>query len=215
LEIYDRVGSSGELIELITDLREKVSQLAREVAEATLRDKLNRALESVATLAGKFISTLDVEWPDDRISLSINDLTIKIKGAERDDYLWEVGSGSNWLSYHVATSLALQLFFLQKVDESPVPGFIAYDQPSQVYFPKRLTDDETADMDLDPELHDTDVEALRKTFRAFSDAVTIGKGQLQIIVLDHAAENVWSSIDNIHKVEDWRQGRKLVPADWL
>jgi len=112
--------------------------------------------------------------------------------------------------------LALQLFFLQKVDESPVPGFLVYDQPSQVYFPKRLADDaEVLAEELDPPLLDTDVEALRKAFRSFSTAVHTSKGQIQVIVLDHAAENVWSGIEDIHLVEDWRQGRKLVPLEWL
>jgi hypothetical protein len=215
LEIYDRVSTSGQLRDRINELKERVATLTTEVAETALRDKLNRALESVATIAARFISTLDVERPDDRISLSIGSLTVKVKSDERDDYLWEIGSGSNWLAYHVATSLALQLFFLQKLDESPVPSFVVYDQPSQVYFPKRLADDQIADGALDPQLGDTDVQALRKTFAAFGNAVTSSEGQLQLIILDHAAENVWSGIDGIHEVEDWRQGRKLVPAEWL
>src|SRR5579859_4007963 len=215
LETYDRVSTSGELRDVIAELRDRIARLAQDVAEAALRDKLNRALESIATLAARFISTLDVERPDDRISLSITDLKVKIKGDERDDYLWEIGSGSNWLSYHVAISLALQMFFLEKLDESPVPSFIVYDQPSQVYFPKRLADAKIPDEEVDPKLRDADVEALRKAFRAFGNAVTSSKDQLQIIVLDHAAENVWSGIERIHEVEDWRQGRKLVPAEWL
>ena len=80
---------------------------------------------------------LDSERPNDPIELVINDLTIKVKGPSREDYLWEIGSGANWLSYHVAVSLALQQFFIES-SPSPVPGFIVYDQPSQVYFPQKL-----------------------------------------------------------------------------
>jgi hypothetical protein len=196
-------------------LRSRISQLIRDVSEAALKDKLNRALESVSKIAGRFISLLDVERPEDRIALSISDLSIKVKGEERDDFLWEIGSGSNWLGYHVAISIALQLFFIQSLDESPIPSFLVYDQPSQVYFPKRLVDSEPETGESDPKLRDADVEALKKAFRALADAVIESKGQLQVIVLDHAAENVWSGIPGIHEVEDWRQGRKLVPADWL
>jgi hypothetical protein len=215
LEIYDKVGATGELRDAITDLRSRISQLIRDVSEAALKDKLNRALESVSKIAGRFISLLDVERPEDRIALSISDLSIKVKGEERDDFLWEIGSGSNWLGYHVAISIALQLFFIQSLDESPIPSFLVYDQPSQVYFPKRLVDSEPETGESDPKLRDADVEALKKAFRALADAVIESKGQLQVIVLDHAAENVWSGIPGIHEVEDWRQGRKLVPADWL
>lgn len=57
--------------------------------------------------------------------------------SDREDFLWEMGSGSNWLAYDVAMSLALQQFFLS-LTNSPVPGLLIYDQPSQVYFPKTL-----------------------------------------------------------------------------
>ena len=49
---------------------------------------------------------------------------------------WEIGSGANWLAYHIAMTLALQKFFLGEPHHS-VPGLLVYDQPSQVYFPKR------------------------------------------------------------------------------
>lgn len=50
--------------------------------------------------------------------------------ATRDDYLWEIGSGANWLAYHIATTLALQRFFLDS-PHHPVPALLVYDQPSQ------------------------------------------------------------------------------------
>ena len=40
-------------------------------------------------------------------------------------------------------------------------------------------------------------------------------GALQVVVLDYAAANVWGDIQDVHAVEDWREGRKLVPEDWL
>ena len=39
---------------------------------------------------------------------------------------------------------------------------------------------------------------------------------LQVIVLEHADEEVWEGIENIHKVCEWRDGKqKLIPAEWL
>jgi hypothetical protein len=57
----------------------------------------------------------------------------------RSDFLWEIGSGANWLAYHVATTLALQKFFLTEPHHA-VPGLLIYDQPSQVYFPQRAVE---------------------------------------------------------------------------
>ena len=39
--------------------------------------------------------------------------------SERDDYLWKIGSGSNWLSYHLSIAGGLQKFLLQ-LPHSPV-----------------------------------------------------------------------------------------------
>ena len=97
---------------------------------------------------------------------------------------------------------------------SPVPSFVAYDQPSQVYFPKRLAVLEDED-DFDPKYRDEDIEGVKKVFTTFSLAVQASGGKLQIIVLDHAAGNVWGDIEHIHCVEEWRNGTKLVPAIWL
>jgi hypothetical protein len=42
------------------------------------------------------------------------------------------------------------------------------------------------------------------------------KGQLQIIVLDHAPPSVWGDLPNVVEVEEWRDGKtKLVPLQWL
>ena len=57
--------------------------------------------------------------------------------------------------------------------------------------------------------------ALQKAFHALSDSLTRAKRKLQIIVLDHAAETVWGKIAGVNPVEDWRNGKKLVPQDWF
>lgn len=77
------------------------------------------------------------------------------------DYLWEIGSGANWLAYHIVVTLALQRFFLE-CPHHPVPAFLIYDQPSQVYFPRTKQDEDDKD---DFQLKDKDVDAVRKVFR--------------------------------------------------
>ncbi|WP_324664243.1 DUF3732 domain-containing protein [Dehalococcoides mccartyi] len=213
LQTYSQVGTDGELEEEVHELSDRVSVLEKQISEAEIDAKTKRALNAVNFNAGKFLPGMDVERPNDPLSLSIDDLTIRIVGVDREDYLWEIGSGSNWLSYHIALTLGLQQYFLN-LSRSPVPSFVAYDQPSQVYFPKKLAmrEDEPT---IDPEWKDEDIDAVRKVFNVFSSAVQANKGNLQIIVLDHASENVWGGIDNVHCVEEWRNGIKLVPINWL
>ena len=145
------------------------------------------------------------------MALVVEELTVKVVHGLRDDYLWEIGSGANWLAYHVATTLALQRFFLA-LPHHPIPGFLVYDQPSQAYFPRR---DKGADDKGEPEWRDEDVVAVRKVFQAISDDVRQVEGRLQVIVLDHADEDVWGDIESIYLVENWREGRKLVPDNWF
>ena len=167
----------------------------------------------VSSNAEKLLPSLDVERPSDPITLLIDDITIKVGSVSREDYLWEIGSGSNWLSYHIAISLGLQQYFISQ-DHNPVPSFIVYDQPSQVYFPKRIANRET-EINLDPKLRDEDIVAVQKAFQVISLVVQASMGELQVIVLDHAPENVWGNIQGVHLVEEWREGKALISKDWL
>jgi hypothetical protein len=56
-------------------------------------------------------------------------------------------------------------------------------------------------------------EKLRTIFPYVLGAVT--PQILQIIVLDYAAESVWGKITGVHEVEDWRNGKKLIPEELL
>jgi hypothetical protein len=213
LDLHRRLGEDSELLSEITKIREGVTRLLADLSGQDIEARKRRALGRVNSNAGKLLPLLDAERPNDPVSLEINDLTIKVVGANREDYLSEIGSGSNWLSYHIAEMLGLQEYFLS-LDYSPVPSFLIMDQPSQVYFPKKVAGN-VADISDDPKLKDEDVEAVRKAFDALSKVVTAEKGKLQVIVLDHAPRDVWGSIENVVEFEEWRDGLKLVPMEWL
>ena len=215
LSTYDGVTSDNELVNEVLEMRERIKALQARVAELEIKKREQAALSKVSTFAGRLIPKLDSERPNDVITLSVADLTVKVGGAERDDFLFEIGSGANWLSYHVAVTLALQQLFISQVN-NPVPGFVVYDQPSQVYFPRRMTPRKGEGVeDLEPKLLDEDVAAVRRVFEVLGDVVTAAKGMLQVIVLDHADQTVWGEIENVALVEEWRGGTKLVPPSWL
>lgn len=214
LQVFDSIGQDGELSAEVEALRDRVRELERVISEAEIGKRTRRALDAVNLFAGRLIPSLDAETPDDPVSLSDTELTLKVQRVGREDFLWEIGSGSNWLSYHVAITLALHQFFLS-LPTCPVPSFIVYDQPSQVYFPQRLADRKDDEPTEEPEWRDQDVEAVRKVFVAMSQAVIATSEALQIIVLDHAANSVWGGIPFVHEVDDWRNGLALIPAEWM
>jgi hypothetical protein len=214
LQLHQSLGEKGELQPEVMQLRERVQRLENELRRGNAEKRKRSSLSHVSANAARLLPMLDSERPTDPISLEINDLTIKVTGTDRNDYLSEIGSGSNWLSYHVAMMLALQQFFIS-LRHSPVPGFLVIDQPSQVYFPQKLVvreDEETKEPQFE---RDEDIEAVRKVFTVLSKVVGASKGQLQVIVLDHAPHDVWGSIVNVAVPEEWRDGRKLVPLEWV
>lgn len=213
LLLQQRLGDDSGLRAEVEDLRMQEQRLFRELRAYNIEDRKQRAVRKVNAYAQSSLPKLDAERPDDPISLEIKDLTIKVSGPDRDDYLSEIGSGSNWLSYHLAVVIGLQKFFLG-LSHSPVPGFIVIDQPSQVYFPKKAAVRENEEVE-EVSLKDEDVEAVRKVFSLLGTVVAATDGQLQVIVLDHAPDSVWGDIENVHEVEEWRGGLKLVPEDWL
>ncbi|MFM0218110.1 DUF3732 domain-containing protein [Paraburkholderia caledonica] len=139
-------------------------------------------------------------------------MTVKVSNENGGaDYLWQLGSGANWLTYYVAVPLALHLLFSRE-KHSPVPGLLVFDQPSQVYFPRRLTDGSIEENDT---VRDEDSEGVKRFFKTFGAAASTYKGHLQIIVLDHAGHQFWDGQKGIHFVQEWRNLDKLVPTFWL
>lgn len=211
LRLYEAADISSALREEIAQLKAQAEALAKFVSEQEIGRKLENAVNTIQEISSRLIPQLDGEWPDAPIRLVIQELTVKVIRGTRDDYLWEIGSGANWLAYHVALTLALQGYFL-RLPHHPVPGLLIFDQPSQVYFPARRTESSTAD-EPEPEWKDEDVAAVRKVFTLFDHVINSTDGRMQIVVLDHADEEVWGELPNVHRVEEWR-GKGLVPLAW-
>ncbi|WP_222944568.1 DUF3732 domain-containing protein [Pantoea vagans] len=212
LRLYQSTDVLTNLLNEIKELQLEQNRLSKLVSEKEITRKLDIALDKIQRATGKLLPYLDGEWPDSPVRLIVNDLTVKVSRGERDDYLWETGSGANWLAYHIATTLALQWTFTRN-SQHPVPSLLIYDQPSQVYFPVRRAGSLSSENN-EPDWQDEDIIAVRKVFEVLNKFIESTKGLFQFIVLDHANEEVWNSLDNVHLVEEWR-GAALIPYGWL
>ena len=107
-------------------------------------------------------------------------------------------------------------YYFQTKPSANVPNFIILDQPSQVYFPRTQYPTDESNHLL---LNDDDKEAVKKIFQALSDFIQNAGFDIQIIVTEHAGDDIWGekSIPNskIKLVESWRNNIKLVPLEWL
>jgi hypothetical protein len=209
---FDRSEEGSSVAEEVAELRTRIEELRVIYSESQVGRKTANALLQIQNFAATIIPTLDAEWPNAPIQLVVNDLTIKVIHAEREDYLWEIGSGANWLAYHVAVTLALQRFFTDSVNH-PVPGVLIYDQPSQVYFPRGF--DVAEPEPRAGRTRDEDIAAVRKVFETMGKEIVRAKGQLQAIILDHAGADVWGEIEGVSLAQEWRGAQKLVPPEWL
>ena len=210
LQTFNKIGRDGELERQISELVARIEGLSAVVNEAQIRSKINAAIGYINQKIGEIVKTLDAEHPDDPVQFLDKDLTIKVKNSSgRDDYLWEIGSASNWLAYHVATILAFQNFF-QIRGKVAVPNFVVFDQPSQVYFPQQTNTEEEK-----TEIKDEDKEAVRKIFTAINSYLQQNNYAVQIIITEHADSDIWGGIESVHLVERWRGNKKLIPEEWL
>ena len=81
------------------------------------------------------------------------------------------------------------------------------DQPTQAYYPSEL--EQTSGLAAT----DSDRAAVLTMFSLMRDVVEELEGRFQIIVCDHAnLPEAWFQAAVRH---NWRDGVKLVPADWL
>jgi hypothetical protein len=215
IKTYERIGVDGELESKLSELKLRIDELNKQLGEFARKKRIESALAYIQNEVNNIVKHLDTEYPDDLIEFDHKNLTIKIKTRDgRENYLWEIGSASNWLSYHLAVSLAFQKFFQERNGVS-VPNFLIFDQPSQVYFPQRgIPEGTTAEQDANS-IRDEDKEAVKKIFAELANYLRTVKSELQVIVMEHADEDIWGEYDKVSLVERWRDGNKLVPQSWI
>lgn len=208
-EAIASLEGDGELAAEITKLRERITELKKIADESVIKRKIENAITKISVKQMDLLKLMDAERPDDPFRLDYKNLTVEIDGEEgRKDYLWEIGSGSNWLAYHISTILGLQEFF--STFQSSVPNFVVFDQPSQVYFPHGSTDNSDVQ-----DLEDLDREAVKSIFTTMTKCISDVNNNMQILVLEHADASIYGDMKGINEVCVWRNGEKLIPLEWI
>lgn len=194
-----------DIDEQIKNIKEQIEQIQVDNIEI----EYNNCIKNIIKYGQKYLP--DIKEFDYISEFIKDDMTIKVKKEEfthKDFYLWETGSGSNWVAFHIGTILGFHFHFIEK--ELPILNFVIYDQPSQVYFPQKILKEE------DNVFEDKDIKQVQKMFKTFEDAIKDASGNLQIIVSDHADETVWGNISDEYKhiVANWSNGDALIPKSW-
>ena len=205
VETASNAEESSKLRAMIEAARVRVGVLEHELDPEAIRERLSAFLNIIGGYMTDYSERLELEHRGSRLQLDIRNLTVVADTLDGPVPLFRMGSGENWVGYHVLAHLALHKWFRQK--NRPVPGFIFFDQPSQAHYPP----DRDVDGSLDV-LADEDQTAVLQLFELTSDVAAELAPQFQVIVMDHAdLKRDW--FDQA-VVERWRRGEKLVPDSW-
>ncbi|MFP2895285.1 DUF3732 domain-containing protein [Corallococcus sp. 4LFB] len=205
LESMPDVPDTKGLEEQAESLRAKCQQLEEELSDEHVQEQLFSITSRLSERMTEWARSLGLEHSSSPLRLDLKRLTVVADTLDGAVPMARMGSGENWVGYHLIAHLALHQWFVQR--SSPVPHFLFLDQPSQVYFPPEK--DVDGSMALVP---DDDRLAVSRMFELIFEAVAEVTPGLQVIMTEHADLNEdWY---RKARVERWRGGLKLVPEDW-
>ncbi len=205
LESMPDVPDTKDLEGQAESLRAQCKRLEEELSDERVQEQLASIASRLSEKLTEWARVLGLEHSASPMRLDLKKLTLVADTLDGAVPMSRIGSGENGVGFHLIAHLALHQWFVQR--SRPVPHFIFFDQPSQVYFP--------ADKDVDGSMGlvpDDDRHRVLQMFRLIFEAVEAVAPGLQVILIEHADLNEEWYRNAI--VERWRGGKKLVPEDW-
>jgi len=129
----------------------------------------------------------------------------------KSTHIEAAGSSSNDMFKHLFMFLGLHELMLSKGSKH-VPSFLIIDQPSRPYYgeekdiaEKRLQHSDKAKV----------IDALKLLDTFLGNALLQPESSFQMLVFEHVPTEYFSEFENIHLVEEFRDGNALVPQSYL
>lgn len=199
----------------IEDLKNKISLLNEKIKGFDLETKKYKVQTFLSDNMNRLSLTLDFEGEYRPLNLNFGlvDETFDIYHHQKKNekiYLYEMGSGANWVSCHIALFLSFLRYFATQ-EHSPMLLTMFFDQPSQVYFPQG-----TIGKDDKKELSDADIKAVNQIYKTIFDEINdIGRitgNPPQILIVDHVDGNDLEIKEEFlsYVRKDWRNRDGLI-----
>lgn len=205
LESLPEVEDSSMLRQEIEGINVQIAALEADLSEERAAERLESMLSLINTKMTDWARGFELEHSQYPLRLDLRRLNVVADTDDGPIPMDRMGSGENWVGYHLIAHLALHDWFVRKL--RPVPRFLFLDQPSQVYFP--------SEKDVDGRFEsvpEDDRVAVARMFKLVFDFVATLAPRFQIVMTEHAdIDEPWFQ-EAI--VERWRRGKKLVPAHW-
>ncbi|MGW4352256.1 DUF3732 domain-containing protein [Nocardia sp. NPDC004582] len=201
----DSDAEVGRLQQLYEFAVERVRSLEAELDPAEEREQLTSRLVAISQDMTVWANRLELEHSGSSVRLDLNRLTVVADTEQGPAPLFRIGSGENWVGYHLVAHLALHRYFVRQ--QRPVPRILMLDQPTQVWYRSEV------DQETGAPSADSDRVAVSRLFRLIYDVVQELAPGLQIIVCDHAnLPEPWFQESIVH---NWRHGQQLIPQEWI
>ena len=205
LESLPALEDTSDLKREIEELRAQISQLEEELSDEAVQDRIQPYLSILSRDMSEWARELRLEHSEHPLRLDLKRLTVVADGNEGPIPMERMGSGENWVGYHLISHFALHKWFVGR--NRPVPRFLFIDQPSQVYFPEDWDWEQAGEGE-----RGEDREAVGRMYKLALKVVQQLSPAFQVIITDHA--NINEPWFQQCIVERWREGRKLVPPEW-
>ena len=207
LESVDWSDDTSSLQDKLNIIAPQIEQLEEQLDPTALKERLESQLSCVGEDMTRWARELGLEHSEHPIRLDVSKLTVVAETPHGRTPLYRMGSGENWVGYHLIAYLALAKWFIEQ--KRPVGRFIFFDQPSQVYFPS----DQAVTGSLDEINDDEDRKAVKRMFEWIFKVVSELSPDLQVIITDHAdIDEEWFQA----AIADtkWRGNEALIPRHW-
>jgi hypothetical protein len=193
----------------IDELEDEIEALGNLVSKDEKEERIASILNKINLQMSNWSSMLDIEYQGSPIRFDLKKMTLFADTIKRPIPLERMGSGANWIAYHLLIHFGLHQHFIQQ--KRPVPNFLVLDQPSQAYYPPEPEQDKEL-KELLEKLQSSDEIAVQKMFNFIFNVTKSMEGKLQVIITDHARLRYEEFENSI--IEVWRKGVKLIPSDW-
>lgn len=215
LFLYIEMSRSGIFEDVDKDiekLKEKISILEEKIRGFDVNKKMIKAEAFLSDNMNHLSQTLDFEEEYRPINLNfgLTDGSFDIYQHQKNNeivHLYEMGSGANWVSCHIALFLSFLHYFAGQ-ENSPMLLTMFFDQPSQVYFPQG---DDKNDV-----ITQADLKAVNKMYTTIFDEMKLIEKETgilpQIIIVDHVDGNNLECKGEFNEYVrcNWRNGKALI-----
>ena len=202
----------------------RLSIIKERLREFGAGQKFQNAVDEISYNIKTYAMFLELESSDRDIHLDMrSELNLSFlydsededSDRKKSDMLSEIGSGSNWMGYHLCTYFGIHKYFFDR-NIPHLARFIVIDQPSQVYFPA-----DTYEQASVADARGSELNLARMIFQLVDRFMQDTEGRVQVILLEHADGKVYGksaqfSPTHLIEIENWHENNSdwLIPKDW-